>query len=62
MSKRIVVNSAKAGLLNSHQVEQIEDNMKALKLIPKLTPELMEEIEKILDNKPAKPAAFGRER
>lgn len=36
--------------------------MKALKLIPKLTPEIMEEIEKILDNKPSKPAAFGRER
>jgi len=49
-------------ILGATKVEQIEDNMKALKLIPKLTPELMEEIEKILDNKPAKPAAFGRER
>jgi len=31
-------------------------------LVPKITPEIMEEIEKILDNKPAAPPAFGRER
>lgn len=36
--------------------------MKALKLIPKLTPEVKEEIEAILDNKPAQPATFGRDR
>lgn len=36
--------------------------MGALKLIEKLTPELMEEIEAILDNKPTKPATFGRDR
>lgn len=36
--------------------------MKALKLIPKLTPEIKEEIEKILDNTPAKPPTFNRER
>jgi len=45
-----------------NQVEQIEDNMKALKLIPKLTPEVKEEIEGILDNAPAKPASYGRQR
>lgn len=28
----------------------VTDNLKALKLIPKLTPEIMAEIEKILDN------------
>jgi hypothetical protein len=33
-----------------------------LKLLEKLTPELMEEIEKILDNKPSGPATFGRDR
>lgn len=41
---------------------QIEDNIKALKLLPKLTPEVMEEIEKVLDNAPAAPNSFGRER
>jgi hypothetical protein len=40
----------------------LEDNFGALKLLEKLTPELMEEIEKILDNKPAGPATFGRDR
>lgn len=44
------------------QVSQIEDNCKAVALVPKITPEIMEEIEKILDNKPAAPPAFGRER
>ena len=33
-----------------------------MKLVPKLTPELMEDIEKILDNKPAAPSSFGRDR
>lgn len=49
-------------ILGATKVEQIEDNMKALKLLPKLTPELMEEIEGILSNKPNQPNAFGRER
>jgi len=49
-------------ILGATKVEQIEDNCKALKLLPKLTPEVMEEIEKILDNKPSPPPAFGRER
>jgi len=49
-------------ILGATKIEQIEDNMGAIKLISKLTPELMEEIEGVLSNKPAQPAAFGRER
>ncbi|KAI1261227.1 Aldo/keto reductase [Xylariaceae sp. FL1019] len=49
-------------ILGATKVEQIEDNAKALKLAEKITPEVMEEIEKILDNKPAQAPTFGRER
>ncbi|KAI1383040.1 Aldo/keto reductase [Hypoxylon trugodes] len=49
-------------ILGATKVEQIEDNVKALKLVEKLTPEVMEEIEKILDNAPAHPPKLGRER
>ncbi|KJX97312.1 voltage-gated potassium channel beta-2 subunit like protein [Zymoseptoria brevis] len=49
-------------ILGATKVSQIEDNCKALKLLPKLTPEIMEEIEKILDNKPKEPNSFGRKR
>ena len=49
-------------ILGATKVEQIQDNCKALKVLAKLTPELMEEIEKILDNKPKPPPNFGRER
>lgn len=49
-------------ILGATKVEQIEDNCKALTLIPKLTPEVMEEIEGILDNKPQQPSTYGRNR
>ncbi|KAJ3529127.1 hypothetical protein NM208_g9896 [Fusarium decemcellulare] len=49
-------------ILGATKVEQIEDNIKALKLVEKITPEILEEIEKILDNAPAKPPTYGRER
>lgn len=49
-------------ILGATKVSQIEDNIKALKLLPKLTPEVMEEIEKILDNKPAEAPSYGRKR
>ena len=49
-------------ILGATKTSQIEDNVKSLKLLPKLTPELMEEIEKILDNKPAEPNSFNRAR
>ena len=39
-------------ILGATKPEQIRDNCGALKLLEKLTPEVMEEIEKILDNKP----------
>ncbi|KAF5022704.1 hypothetical protein F66182_5252 [Fusarium sp. NRRL 66182] len=49
-------------ILGATKVEQLEDNFKALKLVEKLSPEVVEEIETILDNKPKSPATFGRER
>ncbi|GAM83893.1 hypothetical protein ANO11243_018830 [Dothideomycetidae sp. 11243] len=49
-------------ILGATKVEQIVDNCKAVKLSEKLTPELMEEIEKVLDNKPSQPSTFGRNR
>lgn len=49
-------------ILGATKVEQIIDNCGALKLLPKLTPEVMEDIEKILENKPAPPPNFGRSR
>ena len=39
-------------ILGASKVQQVHDNCAALKLLPKLTPEVMEEIESILDNKP----------
>lgn len=40
------------------QPEQIKENVKALDIYPKLTPEVMEEIEKIIDNKPDSPVSI----
>jgi len=39
-------------ILGASKPEQVHDNCKALKLIPKLTEEVMQEIESILQNKP----------
>ncbi|KAF1944074.1 voltage-gated potassium channel subunit beta-1 channel subunit beta-1 [Clathrospora elynae] len=39
-------------ILGATKVEQVVDNCGAIKLLPKLTPEVMEEIEKVLANKP----------
>ncbi|KAI1082095.1 Aldo/keto reductase [Whalleya microplaca] len=49
-------------LLGATKIEQIEDNVKAVKLLEKLTPDVVEEIEKILGNAPTQPPKFGRER
>lgn len=49
-------------ILGATKVEQIEDNVKALKLLEKLTPEVKEEIEKVLDNKPTPVSTFNRDR
>lgn len=39
-------------ILGASKPEQVSDNCAALKLLPKLTPEVMDEIESILGNKP----------
>lgn len=49
-------------ILGATKIEQIVDNCKSLALSEKLTPEVMDEIEKILDNKPAAPMTYGRNR
>lgn len=40
--------------------EQMEQNLKALDFVPKLTPEVMEEIDKLLNNAPAANKNWGR--
>lgn len=40
-------------ILGASKPEQVVDNLKALDVIPKLTPDILEKIEKIVDNKPA---------
>jgi len=47
-------------ILGATKVEQLVDNIKALDLIDLLTPDIMEEIEGILDNKPKSPPNYGR--
>lgn len=49
-------------ILGATKVEQVHDNVKSLKLLDKLTPEIMEEIEGILGNKPKPAADFNRAR
>lgn len=49
-------------ILGATKVAQIEDNCKAMTLVPKLTPEIMDKIEEILANKPNAPATYGRQR
>ena len=39
-------------ILGASRPEQVLDNLKALDVIPKLTPEVLEKIEGILQNKP----------
>ncbi|KAF8645693.1 hypothetical protein AX16_007642 [Volvariella volvacea WC 439] len=47
-------------ILGASRPEQVIENLKALEVLPKLTPEVLEKIEKILDNKPAPPPTYGR--
>ena len=49
-------------ILGATKVEQIHDNCQALKLLPKLTAEIFEEIEGILENKPKPAPTYGRNR
>ena len=39
-------------ILGASKIEQLEENMKALEVLPKLTPKVLEEIEAFLDNRP----------
>ena len=39
-------------ILGASKPEQITENLKAIEVIPKLTPEVLQKIEKILDNEP----------
>jgi aryl-alcohol dehydrogenase-like predicted oxidoreductase len=45
-------------ILGATKPEQLVDNLKALEVIPKLTPEVLEKIEKILNNKPTGPVSM----
>jgi aryl-alcohol dehydrogenase-like predicted oxidoreductase len=44
-------------ILGASRPEQVIDNLKALDVIPKLTPDVLEKIETILGNKPAGPVS-----
>ncbi|KAJ7779602.1 NADP-dependent oxidoreductase domain-containing protein [Mycena metata] len=47
-------------ILGVSSVQQVLDNLKALEVLPKLTSDVMEQIEKIMDNKPAVESDNGR--
>ncbi|KAJ7779627.1 voltage-gated potassium channel beta-2 subunit [Mycena metata] len=47
-------------ILGVSSAQQVLDNLKALEVLPKLTSDVMEQIEKILDNKPAAQSKNGR--
>ena len=40
-------------ITGASRVEQVHENMKALEVVDKLTPDVMERIEGVLNNKPA---------
>jgi len=47
-------------ILGASKPEQVYDNLKALDILPKLTPEIMAEISAILDNDPTPEPNYGR--
>ncbi|VUD46296.1 L-glyceraldehyde 3-phosphate reductase [Thalassocella blandensis] len=47
-------------ILGASRLSQLEDNLKAMDALEKLTPEVLEKIETIVDNKPAGPERFGQ--
>ncbi|KAH9486135.1 Putative voltage-gated potassium channel subunit beta [Psilocybe cubensis] len=47
-------------ILGASKSSQITDNIKALELIPKLTPEVLHKLDKILDNAPEALPSYGR--
>ncbi|GAA5885263.1 hypothetical protein JCM6882_009546 [Rhodosporidiobolus microsporus] len=49
-------------ILGATKPEQLVDNFEALKLLPKITPEILKEIDELFENKPQALATFGRDR
>ncbi|AOW00108.1 NADP-dependent oxidoreductase domain-containing protein [Yarrowia lipolytica] len=47
-------------ILGATRVEQLEENLQTYEILDKVTDEVLEKIEKIFDNKPARPENFGR--
>ncbi|THU89216.1 Aldo/keto reductase [Dendrothele bispora CBS 962.96] len=47
-------------ILGATKPEQLVENLKAIEIMPKLTPEILEKIEKILNNKPEPIPTHGR--
>lgn len=47
-------------ILGASSPEQVKENLKALDVLDKLTPEILERIEEILDNKPTAWETYGR--
>jgi aryl-alcohol dehydrogenase-like predicted oxidoreductase len=47
-------------ILGATSKEQLLENLKALDFIDKLTPDVMEQIEQALENKPVQLPTFGR--
>ncbi|KJA28337.1 hypothetical protein HYPSUDRAFT_155473 [Hypholoma sublateritium FD-334 SS-4] len=47
-------------ILGASKPEQVVENLKALEVIPKMTPEIMDKIEKILKSAPEPAPTFGR--
>ncbi|POV93978.1 hypothetical protein PSTT_17091 [Puccinia striiformis] len=53
-------NHVSTVILGATKPEQLKENFGALQIIDKLTPEIKEEIESIMDNKPVHPPTYGR--
>lgn len=52
------VPSTSTVILGATKPEQVLDNLKALEVIPKLTPEILDKIEAVLGNKPEPEVRF----
>jgi hypothetical protein len=46
-------------ILGASSADQLRENLKAVEVLPKLTPEIMEKIEAILANKPEAPVSHN---
>lgn len=53
-------NGVSTCILGATKSDQLKENVKALDIYPKLTPDVVKEIEAILDNKPSPPASYSR--